>query len=76
MGSPEFARLCLKYRGRILTGKHAHACEDWDFLPIDETCDEWPCVCCRSGGCGVSMNAEINEDDANHFRGVAEKIIP
>lgn len=28
---------CLKYWGRVLTGKHAHWCADWDFLPIDET---------------------------------------
>ena len=36
---------CLKWRGKILTGKHAHWCMDWDDLPIDETCSEWPCAC-------------------------------
>lgn len=39
---------CLRWRGRVLTGKHAHWCQDWDFLPIDETCpNEWPCACYR-----------------------------
>lgn len=36
---------CLRWRGKILTGKYAHWCLDWDGLPIDETTPEWPCVC-------------------------------
>ncbi len=37
---------CMKYRGRILTGKYSHWCFDWDGLPIDETTlNEWPCGC-------------------------------
>lgn len=36
---------CMKYRGKILTGIQSHWCADWDDLPIDETCDEWPCAC-------------------------------
>jgi len=36
---------CMRYRRRILTGKYAHTCWDWDGLPIDETCEEWPCAC-------------------------------
>ncbi len=36
---------CLKWRGVILTGKYSHWCFDWDELPIDETCREWPCGC-------------------------------
>ena len=36
---------CLKWRGKVLTGKFRHWCEDWDGLPIDETTPEWPCVC-------------------------------
>ena len=35
---------CLHWRGRLLVGRHCHWCDDWDFLPIDETCMEWPCV--------------------------------
>jgi hypothetical protein len=41
----EFDRDCLKWRGRLLTGKYAHWCYDWDGLPIDETTQEWPCRC-------------------------------
>lgn len=36
---------CLEWRGRVLTGEHGHWCNEWDLLPIDETCDEWPCSC-------------------------------
>lgn len=36
---------CLKWRKVILTGKYSHWCYAWDFLPIDETCPEWPCEC-------------------------------
>lgn len=36
---------CVKWRGRVLEGKYRHWCFDWDELPIDETCFEWPCVC-------------------------------
>ena len=43
--SPEWLQDCLKWRGRPLTGKHGHWCPDWDELPIDETCSEWPCGC-------------------------------
>lgn len=34
-----------RWRGRILTGDHGHWCPDYDYLPIDETCPEWPCAC-------------------------------
>ena len=37
---------CLHWRGRVLIGRYAHYCLEWDGLPIDETClDEWPCAC-------------------------------
>lgn len=36
---------CLKFRGVVLRGKYAHWCVDWDSLPMDETCSEWPCAC-------------------------------
>jgi hypothetical protein len=39
---------CLEWRGSVLTGKHAHWCPEWDDLPIDETCAEWPCGCAES----------------------------
>lgn len=36
---------CMEYRGAVLTGRYAHWCAEWDDLPIDETCEEWPCDC-------------------------------
>lgn len=36
---------CMKWRGRVLTGEYTHWCYGWDELPMDETCDEWPCEC-------------------------------
>lgn len=38
---------CMKWRGKVLVGKFSHWCYDWDGLPIDETCPEWPdsCTC-------------------------------
>jgi len=36
---------CMKWRGRVLTGRYAHYCFDRDGLPVDETCPEWDCGC-------------------------------
>lgn len=36
---------CLYWRGQPLTGEYAHWCPNWDDLPMDETCPEWPCNC-------------------------------
>ena len=36
---------CDRWRGRMLSGEKAHWCYDWDGLPVDETCGEWPCTC-------------------------------
>jgi hypothetical protein len=44
----EWAADCLRWRGRVLTGKYAHWCYDWDGLPIDETTPEFPCSCGES----------------------------
>jgi hypothetical protein len=41
----EWEQECLKWRGRVLTGRYAHYCFDWDGLPVDETCPEWDCGC-------------------------------
>jgi hypothetical protein len=43
--SLHWAEDCEKWRGRLLTGKYAHWCLEWDDLPIDETTPEWPCHC-------------------------------
>lgn len=38
---------CNRYYGRVLNGLHAHWCPDWDFLPIDSTCEaEIACCTC------------------------------
>lgn len=36
---------CDRWRGLVLTGRYAHWCPQWDGLPMDETCPEWPCQC-------------------------------
>lgn len=45
--SPEFIADCLHWRGRALTGKYSHWCQEWDQLPVDETCGgEFSCCNC------------------------------
>lgn len=48
---------CKRYRGHTLTGHYRHWCMDWDGLPVDETCIEWPCGCFdqdkMEASCGV-----------------------
>jgi len=36
---------CARWRGVLLVGEKRHWCNDWDGLPIDETCREFPCAC-------------------------------
>lgn len=50
--SQHFIEDSMRWRGRVLTGKYAHWCFDWDDLPIDETCLEWPC------GCGIKEHID------------------
>lgn len=38
----------MHWRTRVLTGKYSHWCYEWDELPVDETCMEWPCGCKES----------------------------
>lgn len=57
MGEPTWEEDCMKWRGRLLTGEHKHWCWEWDFLPVDETTQEWPC------GCPVSDAAEPKETE-------------
>jgi len=42
---PAWIDECLKWRDRILTGHFIHYCHEYDGLPVDETCPEWPCGC-------------------------------
>ena len=42
----EWEFMCRRYYGEVLTGKYRHFCNDWDDLPIDETCPEFDgCTC-------------------------------
>ena len=43
--NPDFIEDCMRWRGRVLRGNYIHWCPEWDELPIDETCLEWPCGC-------------------------------
>lgn len=44
--SSDWVEDCMRWRGRVLVGKYAHWCFDYDDLPMDETCVmEWPCGC-------------------------------
>lgn len=46
MISQQWADECIEFYGRILNGKKAHWCNDFDGLPIDETCYEMNhCLC-------------------------------
>jgi hypothetical protein len=43
----EFDEECLRFYGKLLTGKKKHWCLNWDQLPIDETCEEFQCCFCN-----------------------------
>jgi hypothetical protein len=61
--SKEFEEECIKFYGKVLTGKFAHWCYEWDGLPIDETCEEFKCCCCYAD---IDPNDErsVATDDA------------
>jgi hypothetical protein len=42
----DFETDCLHWRNRLLTGKLAHWCGQWDDLPVDETTIEIECCTC------------------------------
>ena len=44
---------CEKYWGEVLTGRKAHWCIEWDFLPIDETVAEFEACLCFEAEKGV-----------------------
>jgi hypothetical protein len=61
----EWEQDCLKWRGVVLTGEHKHWCSDWDFLPIDETCVEWPCACATDLSPSVATAVPESTDAAS-----------
>ncbi len=43
---PEWEIDCMNYYGKVLEGEYAHWCNEYDGLPIDETCIEFQnCLC-------------------------------
>ena len=37
---------CMFEYGYVLSGENCHWCDDWDYLPIDNTCPEYGyCTC-------------------------------
>lgn len=38
--------VCMRYRGRALTGRYKHYCHEWDGLPIDENDEEFDVCHC------------------------------
>lgn len=61
MPSADWKLDSYRWRGRVLTGKFGHWCPDWDFLPIDETCPEWPCVCAKELGYVPSADDAVHD---------------
>lgn len=49
---------CNDWHGRLLTGKFCHWCDDWDDLPIDETCDEFAACSCEWEDDNMTREAE------------------
>ena len=44
--SEEWIEDCKHHHGKVLTGKYAHWCPSFDYLPIDETVVEFEfCLC-------------------------------
>lgn len=59
--SDEWIEDCKKWYGRVLTGRFAHWCYDWDGLPIDETCKEFEVCCCFPKTDDEEINKIFNE---------------
>lgn len=45
----KWIRDCMRWHGRVLTGKFAHWCEDWDGWPMDADMIEFATCSCYSG---------------------------
>ena len=46
MGSSNWREDCLHFWGKELVGEYRHWCPEWDYLPVDETCEEFTCCLC------------------------------
>lgn len=70
----DWADDCAKWRGRPLTGEYSHWCNEWDGLPIDETCPEWPC--CSVAQEGTPVPEIDHESLASAIRELTEPTLP
>lgn len=71
--SPEFSADCLHWRHRVLTGKYAHWCYDWDGLPVDETCGEFTCCTCfESTGDFLAAKQQARDEYECHMEALSE----
>ncbi len=64
LSDPDWVNDCLFWRGRVLMGRFAHWCDEWDGLPVDETMPEWPCGCFPD-----APAADLEEDDGEDPQG-------
>jgi hypothetical protein len=55
----EWCQDSIRWRGKVLNGKYAHWCFEWDGLPVDETTDEFTCCSCWEPGATVEQLADI-----------------
>lgn len=51
----EWVEDCIRWRGEVLRGDHAHWCMDWDALPVDETTDEYRTCSCFCENCAMGV---------------------
>lgn len=57
---------CKEFWGKVLTGKYGHWCNEWDGLPIDETCQEFKCCNCFVDTAEIrKIKEELNHDTDN-----------
>ncbi len=52
---PTWATDCIQWRRKVLGGDFAHYCQDWDQLPVDETCKEFESCSCFPRASETSM---------------------
>ena len=61
----EWEAACLRWRGATLKGEFSHWCDDWDGLPVDETCEEFAACHCRRSDWDVTSLIAAREKMAD-----------
>jgi hypothetical protein len=62
----DWVKDCQRWHGVVLTGNFQHWCPDWDFLPIDDTCEEFAACTCPKVEPDIVQTlrqASLNNDD-------------